>query len=156
MAGSKKPHLSWEVHEYVHREKSADWYWAVGIITFSIAITSILFDNLLFAIFIILSFLTLVMYSKRMPSLLKITLDERGIQDGNIRYPYSTIESFCIEDQETEHKIIIKSKKRMMPYVVIPIKGVDADTVHCHLKKFLKEAEHTEPLARRLLGLIGF
>ena len=97
-----------------------------------------------------------MLYAKRKPHLLQIKLDERGIQEGRVRYPYATLESFWIEDQFTEHKIILKSKKKVLPYIVIPIKEVSADEVHTHLKKFLPEEEHNEPLARRIMEYLGF
>lgn len=148
--------LSWETPEYVHTEKSADWYWAVGIIAISVATTAVLFDNTIFGIFIILSLATLMLYANRKPDILKIRIDERGIQDGPTRYPYSSLESFCIEDQEIEHKIILKSKKKLQPYIVIPIRDVSADDVHKQLKRFLREDEHTEPLAKRIVEYLGF
>lgn len=156
MAASKKPPIIWHAHEYVHREKSADWYWAVGIIAVSMAVTAVLFNNVLFAIFIILSFFILMFYAKRKPALLQIKLDERGIEEGRERYPYSTIESFWVEDQFGEFKIIIKSKKKVLPYIVIPINDVGADAVRDHLKRFLPEEEHNEPLAKRVMEYLGF
>ncbi len=156
MAIAKKEPLVWEAFEYVHREKSADWYWAVSIIAISITVTAVLFNDILFAIFIILSFFTLMLYAKRKPHLLQIKLDGRGIQEGRVRYPYSTIESFWVEDRFGDHKIILKSKKKTMPYIVIPIKDVSANEVHEHLKKHLPEEEHSEPLAKRIMEYLGF
>ncbi|MES2087976.1 MAG: hypothetical protein V4467_03205 [Patescibacteria group bacterium] len=153
---NKKGVLEWEAYEYNYTEKSADWYWAVGIIAVSVAITAVLFNNVLFAIFIILSLCTLMLYANRKPNLLPIKLDNRGIQEGKIRYLYSSIESFCVEDQHVEHKIILKSKKKLLPYIVIPIRDIPADTVHDHLKKYLPEEEHSEPLAKRVLEYLGF
>ncbi len=148
--------ITWETYEYVYREKTADWYWAVSIIAISIAITSILFNNVLFAILILLSFFTLMMYSKRKPSILQIRIDERGIQEGKSKMPYSNIESFWVEDQLVEHKIILKSKNKFLPYTIIPIKDVDPDDVHSHLRQYLPEKEHNEPLAKKIMEYLGF
>lgn len=156
MAVAKKEPLIWEAYEYAYHEKSSDWYWAVSIITVSMAVTSILFNNVLFAVFIVLSFFTLMIYAKRKPNLLQIKLDERGIQDGQIRYPYSSLESFWVEDRFGDFKIIIKSKKKTLPYIVIPIVDIDPDHVHTHLKKYLAEEEHTEPIVKRVMEYLGF
>ncbi|MEK7574614.1 MAG: hypothetical protein AAB511_00065 [Patescibacteria group bacterium] len=156
MASVKKEPLVWEAYEYTYREKTTDWYWAVSIIAVSMAVTSILFNNLLFAIFIVLSFFTLMIYAKRKPHLLEVLLDERGIQEGKIRYSYSSIESFWVEDRFGDHKIIMKSKKKTMPYIVVPIIDVDPNLVHDHLKKYLPEEEHSEPMAKRIMEYLGF
>ena|SRR3989338_1190873 len=155
MAKVREP-IIWETPEYAYRERSTDWYWAVGIIAVSMAVTSILFNNVLFAIFIALSFFTLMLYAKRKPLTLQIKIDERGIQVGHVKYPYSTIESFWVEDRFGEDKIIMKSKKLTMPYIVISIEDAEVDAVRDHLKKFLPEEEHTEPLARRVMEYLGF
>lgn len=152
----RKEPIVWEAFEYVHREKSTDWYWAVSIIAVSVAVTSILFNNILFAIFIILSFIVLMIYANKKPAILSIQLDERGIQEGRVRYPYSSIESFWIEDQFDVFKLILKTKKKVLPYVIIPINDIDPNIVHNHLKKYLVEEEHSEPITKRLMEYLGF
>ncbi len=156
MAIERKKPIVWEAYEYVHREKSTDWYWAVSIITVSMAVTAILFNDVLFAVFIVISFFALMLYAKRKPQLLEIKIDDRGIEEGRVRYPYLSIESFWVEDRFGETKIIMKSKKKTLPYIVIPIIDVNADDVRDHLKKFLPEEEHEEPLAKRIMEYLGF
>lgn len=155
MAGSKEP-ITWQAYEYVYREKSTDWYWAVGIISVSMAITSILFNNVLFAVFILLAFFILMVYSKRKPEIINIKLDERGVQEGNLHYHYGSIESFWVEDRYGETKLIMKSKKKAMPYITIPIFDVDASIVRNHIKRHVREEEHSEPLAKQIMEYLGF
>ena len=155
MAKTYEP-IVWETPEYVYREKSADWYWAIGIIAVSVAVTSVLFNNILFAIFIALSFFTLMLYAKRKPHLLQIKIDNRGVQVGRVKYPHSSIESFWVEDRFGDDKIIMKSRKLTMPYIVIGIEDMNAETVRNYLRKFLTEEEHAEPLARRVMEYLGF
>ena len=156
MAVPKREPLVWQAYEYFYREKSTDWYWAVGIIAVSVAITSILFNNVLFAVFILLAFFTLMMYSKRRPELIEIRVDDRGVQEGSLRYHYSSLESFWVEDRYGETKLIMKSKKKAMPYITIPIFDVDANDVRNHMKRHVREEEHAEPLAKQIMEYLGF
>lgn len=153
--GNKEP-IRWQAYEYVYREKSADWYWAVGIITISMTITSILFNNILFAVFIMLAFFVLMLYAKRRPQLIEVKLDDRGVKEGNLHYHYSGLESFWVEDRHGEPKLIMKSKKKTMPYITIPIFEVDANEVRDHIKKHVREEEHSEPLAKQIMEYLGF
>ncbi len=153
---SKQEPVIWHAYEYVYREKNTDWYWAVTIIAVSMSITAVLFNNILFAIFILLAFFTLMMHSKRKPHLLQVKLDDRGISEGRAHYHYSTIESFWVEDRYGEARLILKSKKRVLPYIIIPIADVTSDTVRDHVKKYLTEEEHTEPLAKQIMESLGF
>jgi len=155
MVQRKEP-LIWHAYEYVYREKSVDWYWAVAIIAISMAVTSILFNNLLFALLILLAFFSLMLYAKRKPHLLEIKIDHRGLQEGRVHYPFSSIESFWVEDRFEEPKIIMRSRKKTMPYIVIPIVDVNPDLVRDHLKRFLLEDEHAEPLAKKIMEYLGF
>ncbi len=156
MASPKKEPLVWHAHEYIYREKSSDWYWAVGIIAVSLAVTSILFNNVLFSVVILLAFFTLMMYAKRKPSLLQIKIDERGIMEGHIHYHFSTIDSFWVEDRYGESKLILKSKKKTLPYIVIPIFDVSVDDVRDMIKKHVPEEEHQEPIGKKIMEYLGF
>ena len=152
----QKEALVWTAYEYVYREKSADWYWAVGIIAVSMATTSILFNNLLFAIFIILSLFTLLLYAKHKPKLIQIKIDERGIEEGKLRYPFGALESFWVEDQFGDAKIILKSVKKTSPYIIVPIENIDPELVRERLRKHLPEEEHNEPLSKKIMEYLGF
>ena len=155
MASKQEP-LVWHAYEYVYREKSSDWYWAVGIIAVSMSVTSILFNNLLFAVFILLALFILMAYAKRKPLLHQIKLGDRGVEEGRTHYHYSTIESFWVEDRFGDHKLILKSRKKMMPYIIIPIVDVPSDDVRYYLKKYLPEEEHHEPLPKQIMEYLGF
>ncbi len=148
--------LVWTTLEYPYREKSSDWYWAVGIIAVSMAITSILFENLLFAIFIILSLFTLLLYSKHRPSVIEVKIGDKGIEEGKLKYPYRNLESFWVEDRYGESKLILKSLKKTLPYITITIEEISSDTVRDRLRKYLPEEEHTEPLSKKIMEYLGF
>ena len=156
MVPQKKEPIVWYAHEYVHREKSSDWYWAVSITAVSIATASILFNNVLFAILIVLAFLILMTYSKREPSVLEVKIDDRGLTNGPSHYHYSTLESFWVEDRFGNTKLIVKSKQRIMPYIIIPVVDIDPDEIRGHMKRHLKEKEHHEPIPRQIMEYLGF
>lgn len=157
MPVAKKEPITWHVEEYVHREKSPDWYWAVGVIAVSLSATAVLFGNALFAIVIALSFFALMLYAKRKPIVHQIKIDTRGIEEGRTHYPFSSLESFWVEDRYGgTAKIILKSKKKLLPYIIIPIAGVDSELVRDHIRRHVREEEHHEPLAKQVMEYLGF
>ena len=111
--------LSWETLEYFHTEKTTDWYWIVGIVTISVAIISIILNNLIFAILILVSSFVLSLFASRKPAVIRIEIDDNGVKVGKTFYPYSSLESFWIETREFHPKILIKSKKVFMHLIVI-------------------------------------
>ena len=150
--------LKWEAHEYEHFERSTDWYWAVTIVTISIVALAIIFNNFLFAILILVSVFSLMLYAHRQPILVEYEINKKGIRIHDTIYIYSTIESFWVDSHVEHHapKLILRSTKMLMPILVIPLKDVHPDDIHSYLIEFLPEEEHHEPLAHTLMEFIGF
>lgn len=148
--------IQWKDYEYNHREKSSDWFWAVGIIAFSAVITAVIFNNIIFAIFIVLSAFTLSLYAARKPSLINMELNPKGIIVGKHIYFYSTIEKFCVTEKRGGAIIILKSKKPILPYVTILARETDPKKIRGYLSRHIDEEEMTEPLAQSIMEYLGF
>ena len=148
--------LSWHTHEYHHTEKSPDWYWTVGIITLSVALIAIILNNVIFAILIIVSSFTLSLFASRKPELVQINIENLGITVGKTRYPYKNLDSFWIEIHEFRPRIILKSKKVFMPFIIIFIEDTDPEKIRHSLSQHLEEEEHHEPFLEKLLVYLGF
>lgn len=148
--------LSWETLEYLHTEKGSDWYWIVGIITVSIALIAIILNNVIFALLIIISSFTLCLFASRKPELIKIEISNSGVLVGKTKYPFRELESFWVETREVHHRVLLKSKALLKPYVVIFIEDVDPEKIRHLLSQYLHEEEHSEPLLEKLLIYFGF
>jgi hypothetical protein len=151
-----KPLLEWDAPEHHHTEKNNDWYWAVGIITFTAAILAFLFGNIIFGIFIIVGVFSLVIHAVRKPGIVHVEINDRGIIIGNVLYPFLTLESFWIDAHEHPPKIILKSTKTFMPYITVNIEEYDREDVRQVLLKYIAETEHHEPLSQKILERFGF
>lgn len=148
--------IEWEAHQYEHKERSADWFWAVGIIVFSIAVASIIFGNIIFGILILIAAFTLSLFINRPPETTHVVIDEKGVTRGNVHYPYSTLHSFWIDEDHPHKKILLRSKKIFMPLIVVPLGEMDADRVHGALIKVLPEEFQKLPWAEEFLEFLGF
>lgn len=152
----EKVSLTWQAPEYNHYERSTDWFWAVGIITLSIAILAFIYNNALFGILILLSAGILVFYAIREPMFVDYEINHRGIIINKNLHPYLTIESFWIETRHGEPKIILKSKKNLLPYIIIPLHEESIDDVASVLTEFLDEKELQEPASHKVMEYLGF
>ncbi len=154
-----RPGIIWETHEYKYKEKTSDWYWAAGIIVVSGAILSVFFGNVLFALLIIIGGLSLCLFAARPPSHLRFEINHSGLLVERTLYPYATIESFWVEDNnhlDTHSKVIFKSKRLAVPLIVIPLDEVDPEHLRDFLLDHIPEKEHTEPLAHHIFERLGF
>ena len=148
--------LKWVAHEYAYKEKGRDWYWAIGIIGASIAVTAILFGNFTFGVLVIVAIFTLCLFAARRPFRIEVVLDGHGIHAGEKLYPYEEVESFFVEDQTPQHTLIIKMKRVTVPFVSILIENTDPQEIKNFLAQILPEVEHTEPILQKIMEYFGF
>lgn len=148
--------IQWKAPEYHYSKKSSDWFWAVGIIAFSASAAAVMFNNVIFAIFIILSAFTLSLYAARKPSLINIEMSERGIVIDKYFYPHQTLEKFCLTEKKYGIMLILKSKKIMFPYITVQIEQIEPDLIRKYLSRHLTEEEMFEPLTQIVIEYLGF
>ncbi len=149
--------ISWVAFEYKRKEKTADWYWAVILISLVIVVASIIMHNVLFAILIIISTVILMSFSVVAPKTVEISVNQKGVTVGKEMYPFATLEHFWIESTDEENqKILLKSKKLIMPLIVIPLEEHHHLDVREFLLQYLKEVEMHEPLSQKIMERLGF
>lgn len=148
--------LSWQTPEYIHKEKTNDWYWIVGIVTISIALVAIILNNLIFGILIIVCSFALSLFASRKPDTITIAIDNLGVDVGKTHHPYGVLESFWIETRDAHPRLMLKAKKTWMPFMIILLGDVPAEEIRHQLLQHLPEEEHTEPFLEKLLIYLGF
>jgi len=149
--------IEWDAHEYEHKERGSDWFWAVGILSVSVAVASVIFGNIIFAILVLISVFALSLFINRPPDTLRVVVDEKGITRGRVRYPYQTLRSFWIDTEHSHKKIILRSEKLLMPLIIVPLGNeVDVEQLHENLSRFLPEEFHSLPFVERILEYLGF
>ncbi len=156
---AKKDPFIWETEEYYFQEKTSDWYWVVGIIGISIAILAMIFGDTLFALLILISTFALALFASKRPHVVRFEVSKKGIMIERTLYPYATLDSFWVEDNRhigTPSKLIVKSRKAIVPLIAIPLDGIDPDDVRDFLLDNLLEDHHPEPLGQKILEYFGF
>lgn len=151
--------LLWSGYEFEYREKSSDWYWAVGIIAVSIAVASAIYGNPLFAVFIAAAGFFLLMTANRKPRFIDYELTDKGLLiNGNLR-PHVDFHAFWIaESKYHPPKLLLQSNRLANPIMIIPIETdyVDAATIRDFLLDYVPEERINEPFSIRFLEFLGF
>jgi len=148
--------ITWEGLEHEHEEKGADWYWALGVISVSLALTSILFGNILFAMIIMLAGGTLGMLAARPAERAEFILNAKGLQIDSVFYSYEQFTAFWIQDPEEHPVLLLDTTVLTNPYLVIPIPPEVVDGVYGLFSTHVTEVELQEPLTYKLFELLGF
>ena len=152
-----EPIISWDAPERHVAEKNSDWYWAVGIISFTAAALAFMFGQVIFGILIVVSAVALTLYASITPRVLHVEINDRGIIVDNTLYPFLHLESFWIDPHYFPSKIILKSQKTFMPFMHVHIdENIDPEEVRQILLNYIAETEHEEPLSVKLMERLGF
>ena len=149
--------LEWKAYEYFFMEKSSDWFWSVGVVALTAIIIASIFGDFLFAIVIAVSTFTLLVYAMRRPKLIPLLINREGISVNKVFYSYSFLTSFWVDKSDPQlPKILIKSKKILMPLIVVPIEEIDPDTVREFILNYMQEEELAEPVTQKIMEYLGF
>jgi len=151
--------LEWEGREYDHTPKSADWYWALGIIAAASTVASVLFGNYLLAFLIIAAAAAIALHATKQPPMHRFRLVEQGLIIGDELHPFERMISFSVlEDIENELPplLSIKNETWFSPHLVIPLEGVDVDVIYAYFLHHVNESEHTHTLTDLVAAWLGF
>jgi len=151
-----EPLISWHAPEHLHTDKKPDWYWAVGVITLALAAGAFIFGQWITGIFIIVAAVALVLHASRPARTIYFEINDRGLIIDKTLYPFLHLDSFWIPHDSWPPKILLKSRKTLMPYIIIYIDEVDPEEVREVMLRYIAETEHHEPMLKHLLEWCGF
>lgn len=149
--------ITWEAPEHHHQEKGGDWFFILAIIIVALATASIVLGNALFALLIGVAGGALAVSAAKRPSVIPFAITVRGVRVDDRLYPYSTLRCYHIdEDDPNGPQLLILSKKRFMPIMVLPLPAQYIDDVEDIMRDKLEEKFLEEPLFMKLLEKFGF
>jgi len=154
--------LVWSALEYEERDRSPDWFWALGIIVATSSIASVIFENYFFAALLLLSGVLLGFFAIKKPDMVTYELNAKGLNIRNRLYPYENIKSFWIQldtSGKTNLKPIffIHSERAFMPILSIPIDESIAEDIYSVMtSKNIAEVEMKEHASEKIMEVLGF
>ncbi|MEK7569462.1 MAG: hypothetical protein AAB500_01035 [Patescibacteria group bacterium] len=160
MDGPEK--IEWAAPEYEQKERSKDWFWALGVIIVTAALASIIFANYFFAALIVLGGALLWTFSVRPPETISYQLDNRGLRIKTRLYTYESIKSFWVQSgahdgASVKPLLFIHTERFFMPILSVPIDEAHAYAVrNVFLAKEIPEEEMREHLSEKIMERLGF
>lgn len=151
--------LTWETLDHIKEEKSSDWFWIIGIIAIAGAVLAIFFNNILLGLLILLSAFASFMFVNTPGKLEIYELNKKGVRIGDIVYPYNSLKSFYVIDEDgyDRDRILIKSEKLLMPILIIPLGNeVTVEETRDFLLNYMEEEEMSEPPTYHIMSWLGF
>lgn len=149
--------MEWDTLEHSYHEKTNDWYLSVILIAVALITVEFFMNNFLLITLTFIGTITFILLAARIPEMIHVEIRDMGIREGNLLYPYQSLDAYTVTTDGHEMKLLLESNRRLMPLIVIPISDdVDPDQVRVELDKHLPEKELHESLAHLLLERLGF
>ena len=148
--------LSWFAPEFVKHEKSAPWFWVLGIMSLAMIIISLIMKNFLFVLIVVLAAFLIYIQAKKHPRKIKIFLTEKGITIEEKNYDWKEFRSFWIFQEPEIKSLSLISKKITQPQIYIPLNEQSPEKIKEVLIKFLPEKEQEESLIDAITRRIRF
>ncbi len=105
--------LRWDGTEYLHQERSMQWFVVVGIVTLVLMVLAIVvLHSITFAILIPVMAVALFIYARRPPEILHYILSRKGLHIGDKLITYSQLKSFGVVSHNDVHSIVLTPRKR--------------------------------------------
>ena len=149
--------LEWTALEYEEKERGNDWFWALGVIILASAITSFIYTNYFFGLFLIIGGILLGTFAVKKPDLVFYELNEKGLKIRNRLYSYNNIKAFWVKRDIEKSILFIKSERVFMPIISMPIDLNHTEEIeHIMLSKNVPEEEMKEHVSEKIMDFLGF
>jgi len=148
--------IKWTMPEYEEKERSVDWFWALGFIVLASAITAIIYKNYFFAAILVLGGALMGYFANKKPALVSYELNEKGFLVDNRLYPYEKIKSFWVRNAPNP-MFFLMSERIFMPILIIPIESEKALSIQEFMRgKKIEETEMKEHPGEAVMEYLGF
>jgi hypothetical protein len=151
------PAFEWQGKEYEYDEKTADWYWALGILATAAVLACILLSDFLLAVLIVVAALAIALQSAKRSVIHRFSLGDEGLTINKEVYAYRTMKSFSILeyiDETLPPSLSIKTSSFLAPHLIIPLVGVDPIAVYEFLNVHVEHEHHPETLMDRVVEFL--
>jgi hypothetical protein len=156
MAPHEGQEISWSVSTHVHKERSVDWYWALGVIALVGAGLSFWLGNMLFALILVVGLGSLGVLLARGPREHRVAVDSRGVTVDGTLYPNRSLKAFWVDRREDDPRLYLITSGLIAPHITLPLESVaQGEQVRSILRRNVKEEEQEPHFGEHLAELFG-
>lgn len=152
--------IKWRAPEYEQQPKSIIWFWSTIFISLIFLAIAIWQKNFLFAIFIIIAEVLILIWGATEPKIIEFKIDDNGIYiDKYNFYNFSDIKNFSYTESIWPEfillKINFKKKMRLNISILVPKEKIKK-IQNIFIEKNIPETEYEEHFLEVIQKLIKF
>lgn len=148
--------IEWSCLEHERRVRGPYWFlFPLAGATLAM-IYSIVTANYLFLIFVVIAFITVMLYARKAPKLIWFSISPKGIGVEQKLYPYAKLKSFTIFEHLAVPEVSFETESYLMPHVSLPLGEVRPSSIREALIHYLPEQKREEPATDQIARMLGF
>ena len=105
--------VSWEAEEYIVKDHNGLWYFGLFVVAAGLSALAIWLNGWTFLALIVMSVITILVFSLRPPRKIKYTLDNEGLTEEGVKHPYEEFRAFGILQEGKHYSAVLIPKKRL-------------------------------------------
>lgn len=150
--------IKWASPEYINKDHSNDWFWTVALVAIVGCIVAVWFKSYVFAIFIFISGISLVMFAIKQSKILEFTISNKGIVVNNEEFLWKNLKSFNVKIEEDMefNKLFIETNKNFLPIYTFLIPKEMTDSIKKEIAKKIVKSEINESRTIQIAEKMGF
>jgi len=141
--------IEWTAYEFTYHEKDTRWLVSFWIIAGAFFISALIAKNIFGAAVIALFAVVLYIYALKYPEIMHCNITRQGVTLNGRLFPFNTISSFWILYEPPVKELILISKHRVMPRIVMPLETADPVEI-------ISEKEEEEPFSNIIARKLRF
>jgi hypothetical protein len=149
--------LQWSSAGHTVREKNTDWYWILWIVSASLAVSALIFKDVLTAALIAIAGATITLLAKAEATNEDYSIDEKGITVDGYLYTYEKLQSFEIaERKDMPTLLVVNTSSPLNPHLFIHLTDdVPLAELRAFLDDTLPETTNGVPLSHQIVEFLG-
>ena len=152
-----KTNVKWKAFEFEEYKKNKSWIFKSGLIALILLVLAIFSKNFLLVILVCLGYFSFVAYAFKKPRKINFAVTPKGVVANQALFNYDNLSSFWIFYNPPQQKeLSLRSKKKLMPYIKIPLAGQNPVAIRRALMEYLPEKKHKESTIDELARSIKF
>ena len=104
--------VSWEAEEYITKNHNAWWYIGLIIVALALSTLAIFLQGWTFLALIIISTITIFVFTLRPPRKIKYLIDSKGVTEDKTLHQYSNFRAFGITKEDDHYSAVLIPKQR--------------------------------------------
>jgi len=150
--------ISWQAEKFENFERHPRWYISVFVILVALLFYSLLSNNFLLSILIVLAGIIIYLFEKKDPETYHFAVCPTGIIAHDRFYDFLDLESFWIFYEpgvSGRKELSLQTNSHFQPYVHIPLGDkVNPNKLRKILKKYMAEQQHRESILDLLENIV--